>query len=341
MLNQDYKSATLSFSEIEELDEQGKNSRVFLAHDKNLDCELVIKEIKIKEFDCDSYFNEARKLYQSSHPNVVQVQYAAKDEENVYIGLPFYKKGSIHRRMNNESLTSLEVIRYSIHFLSGLFHIHSKGLIHFDIKPNNILLSDRDEAMLSDFGLSEKINEDGFATPEFLYVKHQAPESFTDEELDFTFDVYQSGMTMYRMLVGHEQFQFEINEICKSDNPHEKIKDGSFPFKKYPYHVPKSLIKVVNKCLDKDKSSRYQSVQHILNDLSKIEPPSLNWRMNVNENKTIWIAVKDDATIKVEYDHDTGDCFGQRINAAGKIQKISEYCIKSVTERDLRMILTK
>ena len=64
----------------------------FLAHDKNLDCELVIKEIKIKEFDCDSYFNEARKLYQSSHPNVVQVQYAAKDEENVYIGLPFYKK---------------------------------------------------------------------------------------------------------------------------------------------------------------------------------------------------------------------------------------------------------
>ncbi|HCU14307.1 MAG: serine/threonine-protein kinase [Enterobacteriaceae bacterium] len=343
MLSTEYKNARLSFKEIKELDEQGMNSRVFLAHDKNLDCELVIKEIKIESFDCDSYFSEARKLYQSSHPNIVQVQYAAQDDTNVYIGLPFYNKGSIHNRMNHEFLTISEIVRYSIQFLSGLYHIHTKGLIHFDIKPNNILLSDRDEALLSDFGLTEKISKDGLASPELLYVKHQAPESFTDDELDFTFDVYQSGMTMYRMLIGHIQFQDEIEQICKTGAPHNEIICGRFPFKNYPYHTPKKLIKIIDKCLHKDKFCRYQSVQQILNDLSKIEPPEVDWRMDLHpiKNKTKWIANKNGATLEIEYDNDSGSCVGKRTASSGRTQRISEYCIKSATENDIRKILTK
>ncbi|WP_416778659.1 serine/threonine-protein kinase [Xenorhabdus budapestensis] len=210
-------------------------------------------------FDYDRYFNEARKLYLSAHPNVVQIQYAAQDSNNIYLGLPFYKNGSIHNLMNEKFLTVSEIIRYSIQFLSGLYHIHTKGLIHFDIKPNNIMLSDRDEALLSDFGLAEKINNAGFASPEMLYNLHRSPESFSDEELDFTTDIYEAGVTMYRMLVGHEQFNNEADQLHSTNNPVELILNGAFPFKNYPLHVPRSIIKIVNKCLEKKKIDINQS----------------------------------------------------------------------------------
>ncbi|CAM3879203.1 serine/threonine-protein kinase [Xenorhabdus thuongxuanensis] len=342
MINQFYTNAHVSFRELRGLDEQGKNSRVFLAYDKNLDCNLVIKEIKKDIFDYDRYFNEARKLYLSIHPNIVQIQYAAQDSSNVYIGLPFYKNGSIHNLMNEKPLTVSEIIRYSIQFLSGLYHIHTKGLIHFDIKPNNILLSDRNEALLSDFGLAERINDAGFASPDMLYNLHRPPESFLDEELDFTADIYEAGVTMYRMLVGHEQFNNEVNQLCSTDNSFELMSNAAFPFKNYPLHVPKSIIKIVNKCLEKNKKDRYQSVQQILNDLSKIESSdSLHWRIHPSEEKIEWIGIKKGAKVSIEFDIIKNKCYGIKELSNGKSQKISEYCKDSVKESDIRSLLTK
>lgn len=91
----------------------------------------------------------------NAHPNVVQIQYACKDDKNVYIAMPFYKNGSLKSLMTKRMLTAREIIRYAIQFISGVAHIHSKGLLHLDIKPDNILLSDNDEALLSDFGLAD------------------------------------------------------------------------------------------------------------------------------------------------------------------------------------------
>ncbi|MEY1273373.1 serine/threonine-protein kinase [Proteus mirabilis] len=334
--------ARISFKEIRELDEQGKNSRVFLAYDKNLDCNLIIKEIKKDKFDCDEYFNEARKLYQSSHPNIVQIQYAAQNDNFIYLGLPFYENGSMKGLMNKNNLTTHEIIRYSIQFLSGLYHIHTKGLIHFDIKPDNILLSERDEALLSDFGLAEDIDNDGYATPSKIYTKYKAPEAFGTNDLDFTFDIYQAGVTMYVMAVGLKQFNDEVIAICETGNPVQEIIDGNFPFKNYPHHTPLSVRKIINKCIDKDKTKRYQSVQLILNDLSKIGPSdALHWRMHSEPNRTIWINDINGANIKVEFDHIEGKCSGTKLLSNGKRQKISSYCMDAVKESDLRAILTK
>ncbi|EPF5871929.1 serine/threonine-protein kinase [Morganella morganii] len=334
--------ARISFKEIRELDEQGKNSRVFLAYDNNLDSNLVIKEIKKDKFDCDEYFNEARKLYQSSHPNIVQIQYAAQNDDFIYLGLPFYERGSIKGLMSKNNLTCHEIIRYSIQFLSGLYHIHTKGLIHFDIKPDNILLSERNEALLSDFGLAEKIDIDGFATPSKIYTKFQAPEAFGTYELDFTFDIYQAGVTMYVMAVGLHQFNNEVTKICANGDPVREIINGNFPFKNYPHHVPLSVRKIINRCIDKDKNKRYQSVQLILNDLSKIErSDALHWRMYHEPDRTIWINDVNGANLKVEFDHIGGKCYGSKLLSNGKRQKISSYCMDAVKESDLRAILTK
>ncbi|MXD18237.1 protein kinase, partial [Escherichia coli] len=81
----------------------------------------------------EEFFQEARLLYASAHSNIVQICYAARDDKNIYIAMPFYSNGSLSSLMAQKNLTSREIIRYGIQFLSGLNHIHSKGLMHFDI----------------------------------------------------------------------------------------------------------------------------------------------------------------------------------------------------------------
>lgn len=73
------------------------------------------------------------------------------------------------------------------------------------------MLSNRNEAMLSDFGLSQLINEESRATPEFGYHFHMPPEYFSLESNDynFTFDIYQAGLTLYRMCIGYDNFEAE------------------------------------------------------------------------------------------------------------------------------------
>ncbi|ELS5739880.1 TPA: protein kinase, partial [Escherichia coli] len=93
-----YKRADVAFEWIRDLEEQGCFSKVYLAHDRHLAHDLVIKEIEKKEnTNHDDYFNEARLLYKHAHPNIVQVQYAAQCESNIYIAMPFYHNGSLNQ----------------------------------------------------------------------------------------------------------------------------------------------------------------------------------------------------------------------------------------------------
>ncbi len=90
----------------------------------------------------------------SAHPNVVQIHYACYDADRIYLAMPYYRKGSVTSLITDKYMTVREIVTVGCQVLSGLHNIHSKGLIHFDVKPDNILLSDRGEALLSDFGLA-------------------------------------------------------------------------------------------------------------------------------------------------------------------------------------------
>ncbi|MFU2508658.1 protein kinase domain-containing protein [Pseudoalteromonas sp. ASV78] len=85
-----YQKAQVSFKKLKEIGQEGRNSKVYLAHDQNLDAEIVIKEIKIKDgFSSKDYFKEAQALYKSTHPNIVQICYACEDDKKVYVASPF------------------------------------------------------------------------------------------------------------------------------------------------------------------------------------------------------------------------------------------------------------
>ncbi|WP_071146727.1 serine/threonine-protein kinase [Bacteroides ihuae] len=297
----------LDFDEIEEIGQEGKNSKVFLAHDNQLDGNIVIKEIQKKDgVPYEEYFKEARLLYANNHNNIVKVNYACEDDDNIYIAMPYYKNGSLKKKISESNyLTIREVIRYSIHFLSGLNHIHSKGLIHFDIKPDNILISDSNEAMLSDFGLSLYTDTYGFCSAEAFYTPHVTPEQLRGLHQTIKNDIYQAGLTMYRMVNGNNFLYAQIpttgtppafdNDLFK-----ENIIRGKFPDRKlYLPHVPKKLKKIIKRCIEPNPNDRYDNTLQIINDLSSIDE-NLDIRYFKNAANEYWEYPKGYYIYKIE-----------------------------------------
>lgn len=271
--------ATLEFS-LQNKIGQGGEGEVYLAFDSQLRANLAIKRISIAgktPKEIDAFFDESRKLYLAAHPNVVPVNYGCKDNDYIYISMPFYKNGSLKHLMANRFLTTREVVRYSLQFLSGVNNIHTKKLIHFDIKPENILISDADDALVSDFGLAQFHQNMGFADVLGTTVAYAPPEFFSQAQHNVSFDIYQSGLVLYRMCNGDIAFtkQVEQAEISKGivDRKHliDAIASGRFPNRDYFLpHVSLQLKKIIKKALATNPADRYGSILAILNDLSKL-----------------------------------------------------------------------
>lgn len=289
-----YSPALVSFHKEKEIGQEGRNSRVYLAHDEYMDAQLVVKEIPNSE-DTQKLLREAQILYASSHPNVVQIQYACRDDNHVYIAMPFYKNGSLKSLMTKRMLTAREIIRYSIQFISGVAHIHSKGLLHLDIKPDNILISDHDEALLSDFGLADYTDENGWYQVTRHYIKHTTPEVWNDNGsfagwATVQFDIFQIGLTLYRMCVGDVVFNKQFETVYVSQKEFlDHLTKKTFPNRSIVLpHIPEALMKIIYQCLEVDVDKRYNNVRSILNDLSKINYEGLDWQYTKTESGHQW-----------------------------------------------------
>ncbi|MNW35563.1 Serine/threonine-protein kinase PrkC [compost metagenome] len=274
----------LTFNFIKEIGGEGENSKTHLAHDPQLDAQIVVKAITKLSFNSHvEYFEESKMLYSSRHPNIMVINYACEDDDHVYLSMPYCPKGSLNSIINKKFLTVREIIKYSLDFLSGLHYIHTKSLIHFDVKPTNIIIDNSNRAILTDFGLSKYSDIEGFATPDKIYKKHYVPEVFISKDLTNQFDVYQAGLTLYRMCNGNEDFKSQTVGLTK-----EKIQSGVFPDRsRFLPHIPNSLSKCIKKALEVNPDKRYGTVLDLMNAISAVTE-NLDWRYTKDEDKEQW-----------------------------------------------------
>lgn len=338
--------AELSFDLGEEIGHEGKNSKVFKAKDLQLGADIVVKKIPKTDFsNIDEYFKEASMLYLSSHPNVVPIYYGCQNENYIYLAMPHYQKGSLKKRIEIGPISVREIIVYTTQILSGLHNIHSKGLIHFDVKPDNILLSERNEALLSDFGLAKQTSYSGIAGQDRLYGKMAPPEAFNTENFNNQFDIYQVGLTVHRMCVGDVSFYCEYNSFIEGGtlNRHRfrhAVINGQFPnLKQYPEHIPQALVNTVKKCLAGDLSQRYSAAIEVVNDLADIDGELLDWQMTSNEAGRKWCKQLSDGRQYELLEKADGSCKATKISAQGRTQRIADYCRPSLNRSEIKRFL--
>ena len=328
-------SANLNFETIQEVGQEGRNSQVYLAHDKQLDGQIVVKKIaKANLPNASDYYQEAKILYSSAHSNVVRINYGCSDADFIFIAMPYYANGSLKRLIDQRFLTVREVIRYAIQFLSGLNNIHSKGLLHFDIKPDNILLSDSNEALLSDFGLSKAMNNLGFANPDGVYPKQVPPETFTHTEKSRHFDIYLCGLTIYRLLNGNNHYNSQFTFSTQQEYI-DAISNGHFPNRNsYLPHVPLKLQRIVNKALSVNISDRHNNVLELINELGGVGE-NLDWQYTVNGNNEKWVKVLDDRTFDIELTKNGANGYSlhstKTIHASNRTSRITAHCKGNLT----------
>ncbi|HET6559778.1 MAG TPA: serine/threonine-protein kinase [Prolixibacteraceae bacterium] len=273
-----YTKANLDFKLVTRIGNGGEGE-VYKAHDRQLNSVIAIKKVSVKSFIKESsYFEEAKKLYLTRHQNIVPVNYACKDDDFIYLAMPLYGNGSLKSQMDTRFLSSREIIRYSLQFLSGLNNIHTKKLLHFDIKPENILLSNSNQAVISDFGLAEYTGKYGFSKIHGTTQVLAPPELFSQQQHNVKFDIYQAGLTLYRMCVGDIVFFSQINEahiikgVSHPNNFIFNLMRGNFPDRSFYFsHIPIPLRRVITKALNPDIGVRYSTVIEFMNDIASID----------------------------------------------------------------------
>jgi serine/threonine protein kinase len=350
-MNIGLREATLNFELKQNIGQEGANSEVYIAHDKQFDADIVIKRIPKKNFNSPTeFYKEAKCLYASKHQNIVSVNYSCEDDEYIYIAMPFYSMGSLESLVKTRFLTVREVLKYSIDFLSGLNHIHTKGLIHFDIKPTNILISNSNEALVTDFGLAKFTNQHRVAEQNVFYSFHTPPESLVSNQFTIQADIYQAGLTLYRLCNGTDVFKNQIAQLAVQNNQFQKplldkaIMTGQFPDRKLFFpHIPQKLKNIIRKAMSLNPADRYNNLIDMLNELSTVEN-NLDWRLTISQTGHKWSMLKDNKTYDIEL-IENGGVFNintyKTMNGSGRRTKEVGNCLQNITENRLVLELKK
>jgi len=301
-------STNFNFEVIEKINSEGVNSALYIVEDKQLGSRFILKQIDKKKFkEFERYFDESKKVYNLKHPNIISINTASYDDEYIYITMPYLKRGSLHNLLNTRYLTLKEIIKYSLDFLSAIEYVHSRGVIHCDIKPNNILIDDNNNAILTDFGSALYLNN-GKARLKNVYYKHIAPEQCTNSLISKKVDIYQIGTTLYRMCNGNYEYDKQAKRYKDLNSLKVACARGRFPVrKKYLPHIPKEMIKVIERCININPDERYDDVLDIMNDLASIDV-NLDWNFEIEDvNTFIWMNNIDNSRVEIILYKDHGN----------------------------------
>lgn len=335
-------NTSLKLEEVESLEasQEGRNSTVFIGKDIQLDAKYLIKRISKKELlkNSDDLFEESKILNLANHRNIMPIKYATEDEENIYMALPYMKKGSMNQ-MRNKYSSNRKLLAYCYDFLSGLAHAHVLDVLHADIKPSNIIIDDSDRAVLTDFGQSVKLFGNESVEPKPIYRPNASPSIIANEDIGVKDDIYQVGITLYRLFNSIYYIE-SLNSLDSVEDLKEKILRREFPKNKFMPHVPGKIKKIINKCLGRS-AEYYTTVLDVMNDLCSINDMlDIGFEYSEDTKTYIWHQYTSTAIIDIELDLATCVLNGSKLSIESqnrtRVRKLCKEC--STIDEALKMV---
>jgi serine/threonine protein kinase len=261
---------------IEKLGEGGMGV-VYKAEDTKLKRTVALKflppeltrDIEAKE----RFVQEAQAASSLQHRNICTIHEIDETEDGqVFICMDVYQGESLGERIKHRPLRIDDAIDIASQIARGLAGAHKAGIVHRDIKPVNILITDQNEVKIIDFGLAKltggtKFTQKGATVGTAAYM---SPEQLRGEKVDHRSDIWALGVVMYQMLTGLLPFKGEYEQAIS----YSILNEEPEPITSLRTGVPLELERIVMKALAKDSGHRYQHVDEVPADLDSIETSS-------------------------------------------------------------------
>ena len=236
---------------------------VFLADDTWIDKKVALKVPHKQGVDFGELLREPRLLASLDHPNIVTILTAEK-QENVFFIVMEYVQGETLESViaRDGALDMTRALDYTCQICNAVDHAHRAGVLHRDLRPSNVLVSDKGLLKVADFGTSRFLEIAAHGTTVIGSPPYMAPEQFHGKAV-FASDVYSLGVTMYQMLTGMLPYD------TPSPQDLERLMRGdlvSAPRTKNP-KIPKALNDIILKAMAPDIHNRYQRASELLEEV--------------------------------------------------------------------------
>ncbi|MEA2691094.1 MAG: eukaryotic-like serine/threonine-protein kinase [Acidobacteriota bacterium] len=262
------------------LDEIGKGAMgiVYLAKDPLIGRLVALKTFRIgyslKDQEMEQFrarfMREAQSAGILSHPNIVTIHDVVEESEEglAFIAMEYVRGTNLKMLLQRETSLDLAYVAGILEQIAdGLDYAHSKGVVHRDVKPANIIITADNRAKITDFGIARidtsNLTQEGqlLGTPNYM-----APEQILGREVDHRADIFSLGVVLYEMLTRHKPFQGENLTVVS----HRIVYDHFTPPKDYVANLPRGVEPILARVLDKEPGRRYQRASEMAADLSRL-----------------------------------------------------------------------
>jgi serine/threonine protein kinase/tetratricopeptide (TPR) repeat protein len=260
----------------------GGMGEVYLALDKKLDREVALKVVP-EDFASDPrrlarFEREAKAIAALNHPNIVTIHSIEEDQGVHFLTMELVEGRSLDQLVPRDGMSLEKVLAIAGPLTEALAAAHERGIIHRDLKPGNVMVTEEGRVKVLDFGLAKLLTDDSVAKPEFTVsqaptetvtltaagivvgtVPYLSPEYLDGQMADHRTDIFSLGVVLYEMVTGLLPFRGSSGPAVMSSI----LRDDPKPVSDLKPEAPAHLVRVIERCLEKDPEKRYQSASDV------------------------------------------------------------------------------